>query len=101
MPGTTMRVSRETRAMLRDLAANEQRSMQAVLETAVEEYRRLRLLEQINADYAALRQDAAAWVELEAERAVWDSTLADGLDSSELWPDEGDVARSHAEVTRA
>jgi hypothetical protein len=33
-----------------------------------------------NAEYAALRGDPEAWAEIEAERALWDSSIADGLD---------------------
>ncbi|WP_254054095.1 hypothetical protein [Singulisphaera sp. GP187] len=54
--------------------------MTEVLGKAIEEYRKKRFLEGLNADFAALREDPAAWVEEQKERAVWDATLADGLD---------------------
>lgn len=53
--------------------------MQAVLEAALEHYRRQQLLAATNAAYAALRADPAQWAELERERAAWDQTIADGL----------------------
>ncbi len=33
----------------------------------------------VNADFAALRNNPHAWQEEQAERALWDGTLADGL----------------------
>ncbi len=53
--------------------------MQQILATAVEEYRRRRFLEGVYADFAALRNDPAAWQQEQQERAEWDATLADGL----------------------
>ncbi len=54
--------------------------MQEVAARAVEVYRRQRLLDQINADFAALRADPGAWQEYCSDLAAWDSTLLDGLD---------------------
>jgi hypothetical protein len=54
--------------------------MQEILEQAVEQYRRQRLLAATNAAYAALRADPEAWQALKEERAAWDVTLADGLE---------------------
>jgi hypothetical protein len=45
--------------------------------------------EQLNAGCAELRADAAAWAEHEAERALWDVTLLDGLDRDESWTEDG------------
>jgi predicted transcriptional regulator len=75
--GTTVRLTDETRAVLRQLARDSEESMQTVLAKAVEAYRRQRLLEQTNEAYAALRQDANAWNALLEERAEWDATLED------------------------
>ena len=41
--------------------------------------RRERFLRAVNAGYATLREDAAAWAGVVEERAVWDRTLLDGL----------------------
>ena len=57
--------------------------MQAVLDHAIEVYRRMRFLEEVNLAYAKLRQDGKAWLELELERSEWEGTLADGLESTE------------------
>ena len=55
--------------------------MQAILDEAVEHYQRERFLDQVNAAYSALRKDPKAWKEELAERALWEGTLADGLDA--------------------
>jgi predicted transcriptional regulator len=75
----TIRVSERTRETLSVLAHAASQTMGAVLDQAVEAYRRNRFLEDVNAAYAVLRDDPSAWAELEAERSAWDSTLADGL----------------------
>ncbi len=51
-----------------------------MLERAVENYRRAQFFEELDAAYARLQADPAAWEEELAERAEWDATLADGLD---------------------
>ena len=79
MGQTTVRVTESTRTLLRHLAAAEGRPMQLIIATAVEAYRRERFLKAVNAGYATLREDAAAWAGVAEERAVWDRTLLDGL----------------------
>lgn len=78
MSSTTVRISEPTHQMLQELSEQMGMSMQGVLDRAIEDYRRKRLLEQANAGYAALRGDPQAWQEELAERAEWESTLADG-----------------------
>jgi predicted DNA-binding protein len=76
---TTVRVAAETQEKLRVLAEQRGESMQHVLADAVESYRRLRMIEETNTRYAALRQDPDAWAEVQSERTAWDVTLADDL----------------------
>ena len=78
MGQATVRINAHTHQILREIAQAEHRSMQAVLEKAVEEYRRRRLLEEANAAYAVLRSDPEAWQEIQAERAEWEA-LSGGL----------------------
>jgi hypothetical protein len=80
MPTTTVRISPETRSLLREISSREKRSIQAILDTAVEEYRRRRFLQEVNQAYARLREDAAAWEDEQKERSHWDLTLADDLE---------------------
>jgi hypothetical protein len=75
----TVRVTEDTRALLRWLSEIEGRSMQAVLRSALEVYRRQRFLDDVNAGYAELRRDRRSWEEWTTERDLWDRTLADGL----------------------
>ncbi len=80
MSSTTVRVSEPTHRTLRELAEEQGESMQGILDQAIEEYRRKRLLQRANAGYAVLRGDAEAWKEELAERSDWETTLSDGLD---------------------
>ena len=79
------------RQPLRELAAREGKSMQAVLEKSIEHYRRQRFLEEVNTAYAALRQDREAWEAVEQERAQWDTTIFDGLELEEEWTEYGEA----------
>ncbi|HUG53220.1 MAG TPA: toxin-antitoxin system protein [Vicinamibacteria bacterium] len=79
MGHTTMRISDSAREVLRQMARVEGRTMQALLEEAIETLRRKRFLEEVNAAYASLRRDAKAWAAVERERRGWDRTLLDGL----------------------
>jgi hypothetical protein len=78
MPTGTVRINQKTHNILRKIASKEGKPMQAILETAIEEYRRQRFLHEANAAYAALRNDPKPWKEELAERKEWDCTLIDG-----------------------
>jgi hypothetical protein len=78
---TTVRNNEDTHAALRSLADLEGTTMQAVLDHAVEEYRRHRFWHDVEEAALALRNDCAAWNEELAERRAWDVTLADGLEA--------------------
>jgi len=67
--------------------------MQAVLEKAVEEYRRRHFLERVSLAYERLREDPEAWREMQAENAAWEETLKDGLAQDESWTQAGEVRR--------
>ncbi len=96
MLSATMRISDASRKILGQLAARESTSMQAILEKAIELYRRQRFLEDVNTAYAALREDHQAWAAVERERTEWDATLGDGLEINGGWSDDGAaVRRSH------
>ena len=78
-PNPNIRISRRSKATLRELARREGKPMQAVLDEAIEQYRRDKFFEELNASYARLRQDPEAWKQEMAERDEWDVTLSDGL----------------------
>jgi len=66
--------------ILAELSASSGKSIQAVLEQAIEQYRRQQFLEAANQAYIALRNKSEAWQEELEERSLWDTTLEDGLD---------------------
>jgi predicted DNA-binding protein len=74
-----IRITPHSKSVLRALAKQEGKPMQAVLDEAIEHYQRDKLLDEMNAAYIALRDDPKAWKEEQVERALWDTTLADGL----------------------
>jgi len=80
LSSAAVRVSLTSQAILRDLAARSGRTMQAVLEDAVEAYRRECFLAEANQAYAALRRDPTKWKAELNERAAWDAALSDGLE---------------------
>ena len=80
MASTTVRVSAEIHDVLRKLAAATGEPLERILERAVESYRREQFYAEFDAAYARLQADPVAWEEELAERAVWEVTLADGLD---------------------
>ena len=89
MNQATVRISEHTRDTLRELARTEDDTMQAVLEKAVEAYRRTRLFQELDAAYGKLQEDPGAWADVEAERRIWDATLGDGLPEGENWGEDG------------
>ncbi len=84
MPRTMVRISPRSLEVVRGLAERDRESMQAVLEKAVELYRRQRFLEEANRGFAAMRRDSDAWKQELAERETWEQTLRDGLNCGTL-----------------
>lgn len=80
MAGTKARISSTSHETLRRLAREEKQPMQAILDNAVERYRRARFLNGANADFAALRNSSGAWKEVLVERRLWETTAADELE---------------------
>jgi hypothetical protein len=77
---STVRIAPEVKAELHEIAREDGLSLSDALAKLIKEARIERLMARHNSVYAALRVDPQAWEEIEAERALWDSTLADGLD---------------------
>ena len=84
---TTIRIDRESHEKLRELADEAGTTLQDELSEAIEAHYRRRFLEAVNAAYERLRADPVAWQEELDERALWDTTLMDGLRDDE-WTDE-------------
>jgi len=80
MRSATVRISLATREKLRSLTSETGESMQAILDEAVEAYRRQTFLKRANKAFAALRSDPDVWKEEQEERAAWDVALNDDLE---------------------
>jgi hypothetical protein len=76
----TVRIDPEAHAALSEIARAKHLSLTDALSQAVEAYRREVFLQAMAAGFAALRDDPKAWAEEEAERSVWETTNADGLE---------------------
>ena len=74
-----IRISPRAHEVLRQLAKEEQQSMQSILDDAVEQYRRERFLRAANADFAALKADVKSWKQELRDRELWEQTVADGI----------------------
>ncbi|MBI4317092.1 MAG: ribbon-helix-helix protein, CopG family [Chloroflexi bacterium] len=80
MPSTTVRISDTARETLRELAARTGRSMQDVLETAIDAYRRQQFFDEVDAAFRALKESPEEWQAEIEEREAVDGSLADGLE---------------------
>jgi hypothetical protein len=79
----TVRINAASHAALSEIAKARRIPLTEALSRAIEAYRRQVFLEGLSADFAALRADARAWADEEAERVIWDTTSADGLAKDE------------------
>lgn len=77
---TTVRVTPETHDALKTMANQAGISMQELIQTLVDDAKAAAFLEGMNADFAALKAEPAAWAEEHTERAAWDGVLSDGLE---------------------
>lgn len=80
MQTQTMTINENTHQLLLRLAELEKTSADVVLDRALETYQRELFWKQTNEAYAALKADPEAWAEENAERALWEQTLADGVE---------------------
>jgi predicted DNA-binding protein len=76
-----VRVSENTHELLRSLSSQEGKSMQDIIDKAIEDYRRKAFLQGVSNDYRLLRENPEAWKEHEEDMALWDNTSMDGLDN--------------------
>lgn len=77
---TTVRVDERLHATLRELAAEEHRSIGEVIAEAVKRYQDEQFWAGVNEDFARLKADPAAWADYQSELALWDQTAGDGLE---------------------
>ncbi len=76
-----MRINIDTYDKLSQLAQDLGISKQRILDQALEKLRREKLFEKANKAYEAIQKDPKAWQEELDERALWDTTLSDGLEN--------------------
>ena len=79
MSSINVRVSSQSYRLLKSLAENFDQSMQSVIDEALEELRRRKMLEATDAAFLALKADKKAWKEELKERRRWEKTLRDGV----------------------
>jgi predicted transcriptional regulator len=79
----TIRVSRSTHELLRDLADKSNATITAVVDEAVRDLQRKKFWADFNAACEALQADPVAWADLRREDAAWEETLADGLEEKQ------------------
>jgi hypothetical protein len=78
----TVRLQSETHKALKETADLTGESIQEALDKAVQERRRRLYLEGLCADYATLRADPKASVELDKESSLWERTSNDALEDA-------------------
>lgn len=81
MDTLTIRVSRSTHVLLRNLAEETGETMTEIVGRAVEAYRRKRFLEGVNESFGVLQADPSARADYDTEIELWDATLADGMEA--------------------
>jgi hypothetical protein len=77
----TVRIDPAAHASLARIAKAKRLTLSEALSRAIEAYRREMMIQAMDADYAHLRANPAAWAEELAERSLWDATNTDGLEN--------------------
>jgi hypothetical protein len=80
MESLTIRVSRSTHGLLRELADRTGETMTDIVDRAVREYQRQQFWADYHTAYAAIQADPSARADLQGEIEYWDSTSTDGLE---------------------
>lgn len=80
MSSINVRVSSQSYQLLKTLSQDFGQSMQSVIDEALEDLRRRKMLEATNAAFSALKADKKAWKDELKERELWENTLSDGVE---------------------
>lgn len=80
MSSVNVRISSSSYQILKNLSRNKGETMQSVIDQAIEDLRRRKMLEATNSAFSALRADNTAWREEIHERELWENTLSDGVE---------------------
>ena len=81
MQSTNVRISSQSYKVLKSLTKEKGQSMQSVIDQAIEDLRRRKVLEATNTAFSALKANKVAWDEESDERGIWENTLLDGVES--------------------
>ena len=81
MQSINVRISSQSYKVLKSLTKEKGQSMQSVIDQAIEDLRRRKVLEATNSAFSALKADKAAWSEEPGERELWENTLLDGVET--------------------
>jgi len=84
-----VRLSDTAYTTLRRIADEDRKTLQVVIDEALQEYDKQRFYRRLNAGYQALRDDPKAWAEELQERGEMASTLMDDMDTDEIWHEDG------------
>lgn len=90
MAMVSIRVSKETQDVLRNIAEREHRPMSTITDEALRAYQRELLWRRAEADYARLAVNEDEFRDYQEEIALWDSTSSDGLDPSDSYEAVGE-----------
>jgi hypothetical protein len=80
MQSVNVRISSNSYQILKELAREEGQTMQSVIDAALEDLRRRRILEATNQAFIKLKENKSEWQEEIKERELWENTLTDGVE---------------------
>jgi predicted CopG family antitoxin len=80
MSSVNVRISANSYQILKTLSQGKGQSMQSVIDQAIEDLRRRKMLEATNLAFTEMKADKTAWQEEIAEREIWANTLSDGVE---------------------
>lgn len=80
MPELKVSISETAHKTLLTLVESSGDTIQAILDKAIENYRRSLFLVGANEAFVSLRQNEALWQDEVADRQVWEQTLADEVE---------------------
>ena len=80
MQSVNVRISSNSYQILKSLSQEEGQTMQSLIDNALEDLRRRKMLEATNQAFARLKANESDWNEELAERELWENTLSDGVE---------------------
>jgi post-segregation antitoxin (ccd killing protein) len=81
MQSVNVRISSQSYQILKTLAQDNSQTMQSLIDQALEDLRRRKILEATNEAFSTLKANQDLWQEEIAERQVWENTLSDGVEN--------------------